>query len=346
VPSLKSIRKRILSVKSTQKITRAMKMVAGAKLNRAQQRITELRPYAVKVQAVLAEITKPGAGAAPVEAAAPIEGAPALPPAGAGDQTGGHQQQEGEGLLAVYGAAEGAFGEKPAHPLLVQRAEKNVLLVVLTSDRGLCGAFNTNINKRAEREWKTRTESGQNVQMVIVGRKGRDYFTRRNAPVLEYLPGVWDKLSLEMAQHVGDHVLAPFNKGEIDAIYFVYNEFKSAMSQMVVAERLLPVAQPEPGEPAVGSDTPTAQAPEFLFEPNREALLERLVPMYMDISILRALYESMASFLGAQMTAMDAATKNAKEMIEALTLQYNQARQAAITKELMEIIGGSEALKE
>jgi F-type H+-transporting ATPase subunit gamma len=339
VPSLKVIRKRIVSVKSTQKITRAMKMVAGAKLNRAQQRITELRPYAVKVQSVLAEITKPGAGAAPVEAAAPMDAPPALPPA---------EAHAGDADAGVYQAAtpEGAFGEKPAHPLLVQRAEKNVLLVVLTSDRGLCGAFNTNINKRAEREWRTRTESGQNVQMVIVGRKGRDYFTRRNAPVLEYLPGVWDKLSLDMAQNVGAHVLAPFNKGEIDAIYFVYNEFKSAMSQMVVAERLLPVAQPEPGEPGVGSDSPTTQAAEFLFEPDREALLERLVPMYMDISILRALYESMASFLGAQMTAMDAATKNAKEMIDALTLAYNQARQAAITKELMEIIGGSEALKE
>jgi F-type H+-transporting ATPase subunit gamma len=338
VPSLKLIRKRILSVKSTQKITRAMKMVAGAKLNRAQQRITELRPYAVKVQSVLAEITRPGAGAATTEA--PM-GAPALPPAADVNPAEG-----GADAPLTTAAAEDVGGERPAHPLLVQRAERNVLIVVLTSDRGLCGAFNTNINKRAEREWRARTESGQNVKLVIVGRKGRDYFTRRGAPVLEYLPGVWDKLSLEMAQHVGEHVLAPFNKGEIDAIYFVYNEFKSAMSQMVVAERLLPVAQPEPGEPTVGTDKPTTQAAEFIFEPNREALLERLVPMYMDISILRALYESMASFLGAQMTAMDAATKNAKEMIDALTLQYNQARQAAITKELMEIIGGSEALKE
>ena len=338
MPSLKIIRKRILSVKSTQKITRAMKMVAGAKLNRAQQRITELRPYAVKVQSVLAEITRPGAGAATTEA--PM-GAPALPPAADVNPAEG-----GADAPLTTAAAEDVGGEKPAHPLLVQRAERNVLIVVLTSDRGLCGAFNTNINKRAEREWRARTESGQNVKLVVVGRKGRDYFARRGAPVLEYLPGVWDKLSLEMAQHVGDRVLAPFNQGEIDAIYFVYNEFKSAMSQMVVAERLLPVAQPEPGEPGVGTDKPTTQAAEFIFEPNREALLERLVPMYMDISILRALYESMASFLGAQMTAMDAATKNAKKMIEALTLQYNQARQASITKELMEIIGGSEALKE
>ncbi len=344
MPSLKSIRKRITSVKSTQKITRAMKMVAGARLNRAQQRITELRPYALKVQAVLAEITRPGAGAAPVEAA-PIEPVPPEPVAEPQAEAGA----EGEALLPPPEAA-GAFGEKPAHPLLIQRPERNVMLVVLTSDRGLCGAFNTNINKRAEREWRGRAENGQNVKMVIIGRKGRDYFKRRGAPVLEYIPGVWEKLGLETAQMVGNKVLAPLNKGEVDAIYFVYNEFKSAMSQAVVVERLLPVAQPE--RPAVqneGGAEPEFSldgVSEFIFEPSKEALLERLLPMYVDISILRALYESMASEFGARMTAMDAATKNAKEMIEKLTLVYNQARQAAITKELMEIIGGSEALKE
>ncbi|WP_438017550.1 ATP synthase F1 subunit gamma [Sorangium sp. So ce315] len=320
MPSLKSIRKRISSVKSTQKITRAMKMVAGAKLNRAQQRITELRPYAVKVQEVLWEITRDAA-------AAPAADAPAAERHGA----------EGE-------AAAITAGEKPAHPLLVTRPERRVLLLVLTSDRGLCGAFNTNINKRAEREWKSRTEAGQEVHLAIIGRKGRDYFNRRNAPVLEYLPGVWDKLSLETAQAVGAKLLAPFNKDEIDAIYLVYNEFKSAITQTVVVERLLPAGAPAPAEGDKGDDA--GQAPEFLFEPDRGALLERLVPMYVDISVLRALYESMASELGAKLTAMDAANKNAKEMIDTLTLQYNKARQAAITKELMEIIGGSEALKE
>ncbi len=345
MPSLKSIRKRISSVKSTQKITRAMKMVAGARLNRAQQRITELRPYALKVQEVLAEITRPGAGAAPVEGA-PIEPSEALAVAEPGAQA---SAEEGMEALPMPEAA-GAFGEKPAHPLLVQRAERNVMLVVLTSDRGLCGAFNTNINKRAEREWKGRTENGQNVKMVIIGRKGRDYFKRRGAPVLEYIPGVWEKLGLETAQMVGNKVLAPLNKGEVDSIYFVYNEFKSAMSQAVVVERLLPVAQPEKpavvGEGGAEPEFSLDGVSEFIFEPNKEALLERLLPMYVDISILRALYESTASEFGARMTAMDAATKNAKEMIEKLTLIYNQARQAAITKELMEIIGGSEALKE
>ncbi|WP_437813417.1 ATP synthase F1 subunit gamma [Sorangium sp. So ce1078] len=325
MPSLKSIRKRISSVKSTQKITRAMKMVAGAKLNKAQQRITELRPYAVKVQEVLWQITRDAVTAAAADA-----------PAAAG--TGA----EGEA-----GALTGR--EAAPHPLLVARPERRVLLLVLTSDRGLCGAFNTNINKRAEREWKSRTEAGQEVQLAIIGRKGRDYFNRRNAPILEYLPGVWEKLSLETAQTVGAKLLAPFNKNEIDAIYLVYNEFKSAITQTVVVERLLPAGGPAPEQEQRdegGHASPPGAASEFLYEPDKGALLERLVPMYLDISILRALYESMASELGAKLTAMDAANKNAKEMIDTLTLEYNKARQAAITKELMEIIGGSEALKE
>jgi F-type H+-transporting ATPase subunit gamma len=311
VPSLKAIRKRIASVQSTQKITRAMKMVAGARLNRAQVRITELRPYAVKTHDVLAAISDQP------------QPSPAV-----------------EGMTE-----EGGWYEAPAHPLLVQRPEQRILLVVLTSDRGLCGAFNTNINKRAEREWRARAANGQDVQMVIVGRKGRDYMTRRGAPILAYLPGVWDNLGYDTAKVVGDAILAPFNKKDVDAIYLVYNEFKSAMTQMVVAERLLPIA-PREATPAADAGEGDNKPPDFLFEPNREALLERLVPMYVDISILRSLYESQASELGARMTAMDAATKNAKEMIGALTLQYNKARQAAITKELMEIIGGSEALKE
>ncbi|WP_437622768.1 ATP synthase F1 subunit gamma [Sorangium sp. So ce1151] len=322
MPSLKAIRKRISSVKSTQKITRAMKMVAGAKLNKAQQRITELRPYAVKVQEVLWEITRDAV-------AAPAADAPAA-----------------EGIEAE-GYAAALTGDRPAHPLLVTRPERRVLLLVLTSDRGLCGAFNTNINKRAEREWKSRTEAGQEVQIAVIGRKGRDYLNRRNAPILEYLPGVWDKLSLETAQAVGAKILAPFNKNEVDAIYIVYNEFKSAMTQTVVVERLLPAGAPAQAQGDEGDRvSQSGQAAEFVYEPDRGALLERLVPMYVDISMLRALYESMASELGAKLTAMDAANKNAKEMIDSLTLEYNKARQAAITKELMEIIGGSEALKE
>jgi F-type H+-transporting ATPase subunit gamma len=273
-----------------------------------------------------------------------------------------------ESALAVIGDAvtevaesSGLAGweDKPAHPLLVQRPEKRVLLLVLTSDRGLCGAFNTNINKRAEREWRARTAEGQDVQMIVIGRKGRDYMARRGAPVLEYVSGVWDKLGLETAKLVGEKVLAPFIRKEVapkegeategalkkvDAIYIVYNEFKSAMTQTVTVERLLPVAPA--AAPVEAVDDGVWVGTEFIYEPTREALLAQLMPMYVDISILRALYESQASELGARMTAMDAATKNAKEMISSLTLQYNKARQAAITKELMEIIGGSEAIKE
>lgn len=313
MPSLKAIRKRIASVKSTQKITRAMKMVAGARLNRAQQRILELRPYAVKLHDVLDEITH----------------VPDVP---------------GVEKVLEKMEAELSAGHKPEHPLLVQRPERRIALVVLTSDRGLCGAFNANINKRAEREWRAREQAGQTADIFVVGRKGRDYLTRRSAPIKAYIPGVWDKLGLETARGVAQQILEPFNRGEVDAIYLVYNEFKSAMSQQVTVERLLPVARAEGEKPAHadGALAPT----EFAFEPGRGPLLRVLAPMYVEISILRALYESMASELGARMTAMDSATKNAKEMISSLTLAYNKARQAAITKELMEIVGGTEALKD
>jgi F-type H+-transporting ATPase subunit gamma len=300
VPSLKAIRTRIGTVKSTQKITRAMKMVAGARLNRAQQRIQQLRPYALKTQEMLSEIVSRSQAS----------------------QAGG----------------EGAQGDSKdaLHPLLESREQKRVMLLVLTSDRGLAGAFNSNLNKAAEREYKERTAKGQEVKVVVIGRKGRDYMVRRNIDV-EYIPGVWDGLSHATSKRVGEKVLGPFLRNEVDAIYIVYNEFKSAMSQHVVTESLLPVPPVE--------DTDGLDSGDFLFEPSKNALLEHLAPVYVDISILRALYESTASELGARMTAMDAATKNATEMVDKLTLQYNKARQAAITKELMEIIGGSEALK-
>jgi F-type H+-transporting ATPase subunit gamma len=308
MPSLKAIRKRIASVKSTEKITRAMKMVAGARLARAQQRILELRPYALKTHQLLGEVTE------------------------AGRQALGLSQAE---------ADEAASTDEGIHPLLGVRPEKRVMLVVLTSDRGLCGSFNTNINKLAEREWHKREASGQEVKLLVVGRKGRDYFKRRGAP-MEFAPKVWEDLGVDTARRLARQVLTPFLASEqpIDAIHFVYNEFKSAIQQRLTVERL-PVPEPEPAadEPADRLTT------EFLFEPDQAALLGQLAPMYVQISILRALYESMASELGARMTAMEAATNNAGDMIAHLTLQYNRARQAAITKELMEIIAGSEALK-
>ncbi len=300
--NLKIIRNRIASVKSTQKITRAMKMVAGARLNKAQQRIVALRPFAVTTGQMLTEVTRAAAE---------------------------RSQQGGEA----------------DHPLLARREEKVVQLLVVTSDRGLCGAFNANINRTAERHWKELTSLGKQVRMAVIGRKGRDYLTRRKAPVAHVFSQVWDKLGTEQAELIAKTLLLPFARGEVDSIYLVYNEFKSAMTQRVVVEPLFPLPSAESAAP-VPDPAAELAATEFIFEPNKPAVLEQLVPSYVELSILRALYESMASEFGARMTAMDSATKNASEMIDRLTLQYNRARQAAITTELMEIIGGANALKE
>jgi F-type H+-transporting ATPase subunit gamma len=304
MPSLKAIRKRISSVKSTQKMTRAMKMVAGARLARAQARIVALRPYAVKTGEMLSAVVA--------------------------------------SMPAPEAAHTAAQAEETGHPLLVERPEKKVILLVLTSDRGQCGAFNTNINKAAERTWREWAAAEKTVSIYTVGRKGRDYMRRRRAPLVHHFSDIWEALDLEKARRIARTLLSPLVKGEVDAVYIAYNEFKSAMSQRVVIDRLLPIRRPAPTEPSGNAAGATR---EYLYEPNRRALLDRLVPMYVEITILRALLESMASELGARMTAMDSATKNAKEMIERLTLIYNRARQAAITKELMEIIGGAEALK-
>jgi F-type H+-transporting ATPase subunit gamma len=249
----------------------------------------------------------------------------------------------GEILQSVAAQSKGHGGETEAlHPLLAKRPEKNVLLIVLSADRGLCGAFNTNVNKAAEREWKARQDGGEgvNVQFLTLGRKGREYITRRGGKIAYDVPKVYDGLDLGKAAGVASWLVPRFKRGEFDAVYLVYNEFKSAITQKTNFEALLPLPAPAGGKDGGGAQS------EFLFEPNRGALLERLVPMYVEITLFRALLESQASFFGAQMTAMDAATRNAKEMIGRLTLAYNRARQAAITKELMEIIGGAEALKD
>jgi len=299
VANLKLIRNRIASVKSTQKITRAMKLVAGARLSKAQQRILAIRPFAQKTEQMLVEVT---------ESAAECE------------------------------------GSEPDHPLLARREEKRVLLLVVTSDRGLCGAFNANINRTAERHWKSLVADGKDVQMAIIGRKGRDYLTRRKVPIMHVFSHVWEKLGNEQSEVVAKTILRPFVRGEVDSIYLIYNEFKSAMTQRVVVEPLFPLPKLDRPEPT--HEMSEATPSEFIFEPTKHAVLEQLVPSYIELTILRALYESMASEFGARMTAMDSATKNASEIIDRLTLQYNRARQAAITTELMEIIGGANALKE
>ncbi|MEM8609499.1 MAG: ATP synthase F1 subunit gamma [Myxococcota bacterium] len=286
--NLKDIRKRIGSVKSTQKITRAMKLVAGARLRKAQEGIERARPYALKTLEVLS------------------------------------------GVAARVGPDE------EVHPLLARREPKNVMLVVLTSDRGLAGAFNSNINKAAYARWKELEAEGSNVTFGIIGRKGRDYFTRRDANVRHDFLGVFEDLTTEKAGEIGRYIVDDYTSLNLDACYLVYNEFKSAISQEVVVEPFLPIKPLE---------HPDEDLSDFIYEPNQRALLDRLLPMHVQVQIYRALLESVASEHGARMTAMDAATNNASDMIDRLTLQYNRARQAAITKELMEIIGGAEALK-
>jgi F-type H+-transporting ATPase subunit gamma len=300
MPSLKGIRKRIVSTKATQKITRAMKMVAGARLTRAQQRIVAMRPYAVKTGEVLQSISRTMAAAADSQ-------------------------------------------DEPVHPLLAKRPEGKTLFLVFSADRGLCGGLNTNINKATERLWREKEGGNVAVSFATAGRKGREYLARRSAKIAQDFPRIYDGLDLEKARLISSWLVQHFQRGEFDSIYLVFNEFKSAMTQKVVIDRLLPLV-PMNAPPAEAAAS--AASADFLSEPNQRALLERLVPMYIEISIYRALLESQASFFGAQMTAMDAATRNAKEMIARLTLQYNRARQAGITKELMEIVGGAEALKE
>ncbi|MFO0692372.1 MAG: ATP synthase F1 subunit gamma [Polyangiales bacterium] len=289
--NLKVIRKRIGSVKNTQKITRAMKLVAAARLRRAQQNITELRPSAIKLLEVASAV-----------------------------------------------AARSTEGEEAPHPLLERREIHHVMLVVLTSDRGLAGAFNSSICKAAQHRWKQLEAEGKSVVFTVIGRKGRDYFTRRGAKIAHDFTGVFEGLTFEKSAEIARHITKAYEdpKSELDACYLVYNEFKSAISQKVVIEPLLPITP---------MDIPADQVGDYIYEPGKKALLDTLLPLYAGLEVHRALLESIASEHGARMTAMEAATNNASDMIDRLTLEFNRARQAAITKELMEIIGGAEALK-
>jgi F-type H+-transporting ATPase subunit gamma len=287
VPSLKVIRNRIASVKSTQKITRAMKLVSAARLRRAQDAIIAARPYAKALQAAVAEI------------------------------------------VARAGA--------DAHPLMYVRPVERVALLTLTSDRGLAGGFNANVFRAVARlqiEGKADTETS----LFVVGRKGRDFFKRRKSTIRQEWSAATGETAAHLAKELARTVADAFESGKVDSVQLVFNEFKSAIQQRLVVEQLLPVPAPQ-----TGSDAPGAI--DFLYEPNREEVISTLIPLFIESQIYRALLESVASEFGARMTAMDSATTNARDMIGSLTLQYNRARQAAITKELMEIVGGAEALK-
>ena len=288
MPSLKDIRRRIGSVKNTQKITQAMKLVAASKLRRAQDNITKARPYALELQEMISELALRA-----------------------------HQED---------------------HPLLAIRDPNRVLLVVLTSDRGLCGGFNSNILRTAERYRRENGDLHDEIQLAVVGRKGRDYFAYRNIPVKHYFPGVDVNTALERADTITATIIDDFLDDNLDKVFLLYNEFKSAMSQQITVEQLLPIRQLELPPDA-------GHAVDFLYEPDKITILETILPMYVRIEVYRATLESTASEFGARMTAMENATNNASEMLDSLTLEYNKARQAAITKELLEIVSGAEALK-
>ena len=286
--NLKDIKKRISSVKSTQQITKAMKMVSAAKLRRAQDAVVAARPYADKMLDVLSN-------------------------------------------LALR-------EESGVHPLLEERGKGKALILLMTADRGLCGGFNGNICKKAERLINENPEGYESYDMMIVGRKGNEYLrSRHGESIVKVHENVTSNINFSLAALVGEEMVEPFVNGTYDAVFLVYNSFQSAIAQEQTVRQLLPIIPKQ-----IEDDSYSA---EYLYEPSRGEVLEQILPKHIQVQIFRALLESVASEHGARMTAMDSASKNAAEMIERLTLQYNRARQAAITTELMEIISGSEALK-
>jgi F-type H+-transporting ATPase subunit gamma len=284
--TLRDIRRRIRSVKSTQQITKAMYMVSAAKLRRAQEAAESNRPYADGMAAVVASLAK--------------------------------------------------RAEKKDHPLLQVREEKKIELVLITSDRGLCGGFNSNLIRMAEAFLRERRPAHEQVALSVIGKKARDYFRRRKVETRLAEVDVLRRLEYAKASDLAADLVTRYLQGEVDGVYLIYPVFKSAMVQRPTTVKLLPLELPK--EEGVGPV-------DYIYEPNLAAVLADLLPRYVRVQFYRALLESRASEHGARMTAMDAATSNASDMIGKLTLKFNRARQATITKELMEIIGGKEALE-
>jgi F-type H+-transporting ATPase subunit gamma len=288
--NLKAIRRRIGSVQNTQKITRAMKMVAAAKLRRAQETVTSFRAYADLTQSILGEVSK--------------------------------------------------NTQEKAHPLLEQRKENRSLILVISSDKGLCGPFNSNLLREV---MKRMGEAAVKPELDLIGKKANDYFSRRSATVRVYHKNAYENIGINTAKKLAAEFSALYSTGEVDRIDIAYNEFVSVMKQQPVVRQLLPVVL----EQGTTKETKSAKSEirgAYLFEPNLELLLAALLPKYVEVQIYRALVESQAAEYASKMTAMEAATNAASDMIDSLTLQYNRARQDAITKELMDIVGGAEAL--
>jgi F-type H+-transporting ATPase subunit gamma len=284
---LKALRRRIASIKSTQQITRAMKMVAAARLRRAHERIIEARPYADKMREVLQSLS--------------------------------------------------LRTDPTTHPLLVRREMKRVELLAITTDRGLCGSFNQNVFRMVEQFIREKKMAYEEIALTVVGRKGLDYFRRRSVPIIREYAGRFREIDYPVAAVIGKDLVEDYTNEAVDGVFLVYNEFRSPLVQRVMVKDLLPI------EPL--KVEPDYYAVEYIYEPSAAAILSDLLPRYVEIQIYRALLESLAGEHGARMTALGAATENAQEMMEKLALVYNKARQSAITKEMMEIVGGVEALR-
>ncbi len=307
MPNILDIRRRIRSVTNTRQITKAMKMVSAAKLRRAQERALAARPYAQMLTNVLKSLVS---------------------------------------RAEIYDPETG----EPRHPLLARRPEQNILLAVVTGDKGLAGAFNANILKAAIRF--IATKAGKNIEIESVGRKGRDFLRRRyrtaepgtvgsQAPgqttIIGEQIGIFNKIDYALASELAERVIARYAREEIDAVYFLYNEFKSVIAQRLVVEQVLPIEQI--GAPEVRMAEPMTT----IYEQSPEELFRSLLPKYVVMQVFRGLQESVAAEHAARMTAMDAATNNATDMIDSLTLAMNRARQAKITKEIIEIVSGAAA---
>jgi F-type H+-transporting ATPase subunit gamma len=284
--SLRDIRRRIASVKNTQQITKAMKMVAAAKMKKAQEAILAARPYAQKMHVVLSSLA--------------------------------------------------ARTETEAHPLLKVREPYRVGVLLLTSDRGLCGGFNTNLSRQSQVFIREQQNNQNQITSYVFGKKGRNFFKSRQIEMFKVYTDLSGNLDYQTVAGIVQDLAEPFEQEELDIIYMIYNEFKSAISQKVVVEQLLPVKPMEMVE--------EMNAVEYIYEPSEQEVLTQILPQYVETQVYRALLESEASEQGARMTAMDSATNNARDLINQLTLNMNKARQAQITKEISEIVGGAEAL--
>lgn len=295
MPNLKEVRQRIISVKSTQQITSAMKMVSASKLRKAQNAILKLRPYAAKFKEILINVSS-----------------------------------------NLENIDDSVYSK--------ERMPEKILLIVITSNRGMCGGFNTNVIKATNlliaNKFSSQNAKG-NVSLITIGRKATDYFKKKNYRILETYNDWIDSPSYEKLAPVADRLMIEYAKGTYDRIEIIYNQFKNAVNQILVNEQFLPVVS------AIPKDVPKKKnKTDFIYEPGKQEIIKELIPKSLKIQFYKAILDSIASEHGARMTAMHQATENANEIIKGLNLAYNKARQAAITKEILEIVSGADALKQ